>query len=52
MEHKDLRTIARDFVDAYRRKYNIDHTLEEDQTLTLSHLFLELIDAYQDEQRQ
>jgi hypothetical protein len=52
MEHKDLRTIAREFVDAYKRKHNIDHTLEVDQTLTLSHLFLELIDAYQDEQRQ
>ena len=47
-----LKQVARQFVDVYRRKHNIDHTLEEDQTETLSHLFLELIDEYQDEQRQ
>jgi hypothetical protein len=47
-----LKQVARQFVDVYRRKHNIDYTLDEDQTETLSHLFLELIDEYQDEQRQ
>jgi hypothetical protein len=47
-----LKQVARQFVDVYRRKHNIDHTLDEDQTETLSHLFLEIIDEYQDEQRQ